>query len=894
MNTEILVSVVEIELRAVPPYMLQSCVLVPPTPVPEPEPENVVSTPVPPGIEYETLPVIDPVTQIIDTSPDQIIGCANSLLTSREQQTLDSLFPEAVSGDGVVNRSNNDIWTYNGSVWTNVGPTPGRQLVTVPSLPPWNEIVVLLGLVKAKISIQSLNYALEVTTEAGTIAVKTKAAIKSVRIIEPASIGLQLDVLPPGVEMVQRAFGKVAEVISYTGTASGSTRLATRWPASMILLCPTEVGNWLWSDITRGANAWVPNSFYTLNLEPSDSLVFEEDAITVQGGTFNTDSAPYRVYIFKGKQESIENNAGSIPVNIYESDAFNILTYEGTGLSGTIGHGLGEIPSLLIFKTGDKFGVAGGSFIGVDYYVPLESPEPRIGSYEYIKGLTSDTISIGPGQKINTNGITSTCYAFKQKENYCKIGTYYGNNLAAGKSIDCGFNIGLVLVKNLTQDGKWFLLYEKDEDQGLRIPSWDEIADFVNTEPVYSFTGNNFTVYGNLQATLDVNSLNLLGSEYLYVALAFSITNRLFCPPAGVSMQALGPAISCGVSVGITIKGLVFTALVPPYIGTRVALVVTRTAGIEFQPHKPIISTSVNILLPVTAIEFSAHAVAYVGEVAEDGYSYIAIVEDLDGEPLEASVRGCAYSLIKDLKDAGLWSKFLTIVPTCMSRTLRGALVPLTGIFPIVSSAALSGLSYSRRSGIRQILASGSFFTGVTNNLIPATDNHLAVYLSQINDDSAGAALGRLIGDGYITNAVNIARPTTSAELTFETRNKDATTELSTAPAWSQPSLVGIAREDSSDYTLRLASVDRSISSDTIDQSAFLIFTNITLFASSGAASTFRVPLYSIGRALDMGVLEGVVETFLDRLDLIGGLSTKIFPPSTGFQVEAKAPATVG
>ena len=106
--------------------------------------------------------------------------------------------------------------------------------------------------------------------------------------------------------------------------------------------------------------------------------------------------------------------------------------------------------------------------------------------------------------------------------------------------------------------------------------------------------------------------------------------------------------------------------------------------------------------------------------------------------------------------------------------------------------------------------------------------------------------------------------------------------------------MVGIAREDSSDYTLRLASVDRSISSDTIDQSAFLIFTNITLFASSGAASTFRVPLYSIGRALDMGVLEGVVETFLDRLDLIGGLSTKIFPPSTGFQVEAKAPATVG
>lgn len=197
MNTEILISLVEIELRAVPPYMLQSCVLVPVTPEPEPEPQNVISTPVPPGIEYETLPVIDPVTQIIDTSPDQIIGCANSILAGREQQTLDSLFPGAISGDGVVNRSNNDIWTYDGSTWTNVGPTPGRQLVAAPALPPWNEIVVLLGLVKSKISIQSLNYALEITTEAGAVAVKAKVIIRTVRSITSPPISLQLNALPP-------------------------------------------------------------------------------------------------------------------------------------------------------------------------------------------------------------------------------------------------------------------------------------------------------------------------------------------------------------------------------------------------------------------------------------------------------------------------------------------------------------------------------------------------------------------------------------------------------------------------------------------------------------------------------------------------------------------------
>jgi hypothetical protein len=203
MNTEVLVGLTEIELSGFAPYVLQSCLLVPPVPEPEPEPENVISTPVPPGIDYEALPVIDTETQIIDTSPDQLIGCANELPLGAEQQILDSLFPGAISGDGVVNRDNNDIWTYDGSIWTNVGPTPGPQLVVTSVLPPWNEIVVVLGLIKAKISIQPLNYALEVTTEAGTIATKTKITIRSVRIIAPPSVSLQLDALPPiGVGVV--------------------------------------------------------------------------------------------------------------------------------------------------------------------------------------------------------------------------------------------------------------------------------------------------------------------------------------------------------------------------------------------------------------------------------------------------------------------------------------------------------------------------------------------------------------------------------------------------------------------------------------------------------------------------------------------------------------------
>lgn len=190
MNTEVQINLLEIELTAIPPYVLQSCLLVPPIPAPEPEDENVISTPVPPGIEYESLPVINTETQIVDTSPDQLIGCVNDLPIGGEQQILNSLFPEAISGDGVVNRDNNDIWTYNGSTWTNVGPTPGPQLVVVSVLPPWNEIDVYTAKIRIKLQVQSLPYALNLLAEPPPIGITI--GLRVIRLIPVAKLALAI------------------------------------------------------------------------------------------------------------------------------------------------------------------------------------------------------------------------------------------------------------------------------------------------------------------------------------------------------------------------------------------------------------------------------------------------------------------------------------------------------------------------------------------------------------------------------------------------------------------------------------------------------------------------------------------------------------------------------
>jgi hypothetical protein len=360
-------------------------------------------------------------------------------------------------------------------------------------------------------------------------------------------------------------------------------------------------------------------------------------------------------------------------------------------------------------------------------------------------------------------------------------------------------------------------------------------------------------------------------------------------------MRALSPVASAGVAIQIPAKSINFTALVPIYTGREAVLIVVGSVNAILQIHEPIIRTFPRIALSVIAFKFKASPVAYVGEASEDGYNYIAIVEDQDGEPLEASVRGCAYGLIRDLKNAGLWNKFLTIVPTCMARTVFGAFIPLTGRFPIYGGSYFQVFNYNRVTGVMPKNTPAGIFTGFRNNEIPGDNNHLAAYVTKIRDVPINISRNLLIGDEEGQNAFYISKPTFYGSVDpddFLVQNKGSGPQASVPPHWSQPSLVGMTRANSSNYTLRVANTDRTVSSFMLSQSEYSTYSQIKLFNSGFGLSDFRVAIYSIGEALDLETLEGVIETFLNRLS--GILGKKIFPPNVSFQVEALPPIAVG
>jgi hypothetical protein len=156
-----------IELVAQTPDIVQSCIILQPTPppdpvdpIPDPAEDNEIVVPLPPDIVYGDLPTVS----IIDTTPDQMIGCIVDT-GGNPQGRLDALFPAAINGDGVLERLNNHIWVYDGSTWNDVGSSPGPTVVVNYIIAPYNEIYLAEGRVRVGIEVEAVPYAFDQLTE---------------------------------------------------------------------------------------------------------------------------------------------------------------------------------------------------------------------------------------------------------------------------------------------------------------------------------------------------------------------------------------------------------------------------------------------------------------------------------------------------------------------------------------------------------------------------------------------------------------------------------------------------------------------------------------------------------------------------------------------------------
>jgi len=137
------------------------------------------------------------------------------------------------------------------------------------------------------------------------------------------------------------------------------------------------------------------------------------------------------------------------------------VTYTGNGSTGTVGHGLGVAPSMVIVKRRDgAFGwnVYHSKLTSAAYVLFLQATDAQATSSLWNSTApTSSVFSLGTSSGGNASGGTYVAYCFAEVEGFSKFGSYTGNGSADGPFVYTGFRPAFILAKRIDTTNNWLI-----------------------------------------------------------------------------------------------------------------------------------------------------------------------------------------------------------------------------------------------------------------------------------------------------------------------------------------------------------------------------------------------------------------------------------------------------
>tara|TARA_Y100000356_G_scaffold119682_1_gene111537 strand:- start:92 stop:1123 length:1032 start_codon:yes stop_codon:yes gene_type:complete len=280
------------------------------------------------------------------------------------------------------------------------------------------------------------------------------------------------------------------------------------------------------NDTVRGVNKQVYADLNNAETTATTHLTaFDSDGFTLgNDGAVNGNSDTYVSYNWLAGGSASSNGTGDITssVSVNTTAGFSIVSYTGNGsATQTVGHGLGAVPKLMIFKRRNSSSdwIVYHNKRGATKYISLNSTgagsayEPYFGDTE----PTSSVFTVDTAGDINGSGETFIAYCFAEKQGFSKFGIYRGNGSSTGPYVHCGFKPAWVLQKNVSATQGWQLQDNKRNGfngaNKLLQPHTTQAESDVNRIDILS---NGFRVI-----TTDAGQ-NTNGSDYIYIAFAKS------------------------------------------------------------------------------------------------------------------------------------------------------------------------------------------------------------------------------------------------------------------------------------------------------------------------------------------------------------------------------------
>jgi hypothetical protein len=253
---------------------------------------------------------------------------------------------------------------------------------------------------------------------------------------------------------------------------------------------------------------------------------FDADGFTLTngGGSFNGSGDTFVAWNWKAGGSGVSNTDGSITSTVSVSQTgdgtkwFSVVGFTTQAGGYTVGHGLGQKPSLIITKNRDTAGGAWYTFTdiidGSVDYLALNQTSAKLNDPFGLANPTSSVFSLDDDYIFGSGDCIAYCFA--NAENLCRVGSYTGNGSTDGTFVYTGFRPAWVMIKRTNTTGSWVIQDStrnpyNDLDLYLLAESSNAEATLAN---VADYCSNGFKL------RLNASSTNASGSSYIYLALA--------------------------------------------------------------------------------------------------------------------------------------------------------------------------------------------------------------------------------------------------------------------------------------------------------------------------------------------------------------------------------------
>jgi hypothetical protein len=262
---------------------------------------------------------------------------------------------------------------------------------------------------------------------------------------------------------------------------------------------------------------------------PNALTSFDSDGFTVDNdnGT-NETGQTYVGWNWLASNTTAANTDGSITssVSANTTAGFSIVSWTGTGANGTIGHGLGTSPSMIIVKARGavKDWMVGHNSMGWTKYINLNttSAESTASTVWQDTSPTSSVFSVGSSSDVNTSSTAMIAYCFAEKKGFSKFGSYVGNGSTDGTFVYTGFKPAMVITKCSSTSSTYTVWGMWDNKRSPFNVADKQLASNLSDEENSATIGSQYIdmLSNGFKCRNSGSSHNISGQTFIYLAFA--------------------------------------------------------------------------------------------------------------------------------------------------------------------------------------------------------------------------------------------------------------------------------------------------------------------------------------------------------------------------------------